>query len=72
MERYQRLYTSLSDFLASSIRVKRNDVLSVDRPLEKNQIKQKFDTLFMDVVVQGRFRVGKTHLLKEMADENDG
>jgi hypothetical protein len=65
---------SLNDFLeiAPTIRVKRNGVLSVDRPLEKNLIKQKFDTLFMDVVVQGRFRVGKTHLLKEMADENDG
>ena len=47
-------------------------MLSVDRPIEKNQIKQKFDTLFMDVVVQGRFCVGKPHLLKAMADEKDG
>jgi hypothetical protein len=69
----QKIY-SLNDFveIAPTIRVKRNGVLSVDRPLEKNLIKQKFDTLFMDIVVQGRFRVGKTHLLKEMADENNG
>ncbi len=69
----QKIY-SLNDFveIAPTIRVKRNGVLSLDRPLEKNLIKQKFDTLFMDIEVQGRFRVGKTHLLKEMADENNG
>jgi hypothetical protein len=69
----QKIY-SLKDFveIAPTILVKKNGVLSVDRPLEKNEIKKKIATTFLDVVVQGRFRVGKSHLLIEMAAENSG
>ena len=71
---HKRVY-SLSDFaqIAPKIPITRRDAkLFVNRPLEENAIKEGLELGVHDVAIQGRYRVGKSHLLSEMARQNDG